>query len=197
MRTETIEHDGITITVRSRNRRMPIIVAQYMQAIRAAYPDLVAFEAELFHLDRPMLDEPVKPPATAYAETQAQYETQLAAYTAAMSAYGQQVFAVRLRHQLGAAVDDRAVPFVGMLSRFTLVKGLGVKLGPDGRFDNPSVIKAFEQFLDGDDKETDDLWLKISAAILRVDAPLTPVIERPPETLTEAEAGDPLSAPAA
>lgn len=174
MRTQTVVHNGISVVVRSRYRRTPIIAAQYMEALRRAYPAIVAFEADMFQIDMP-----ADPNDRAQAAT---YETR--------------IVAARARHELGAEYLRVANAIVPLLARISGITGALFTLGPDGRFDDANVIRAFEQAADEDGDDPDTLWGEIAAAVAVVDAPLTPVEDRPPETLTEVQRRDPLSAAA-
>jgi hypothetical protein len=191
MRTEVVTHDGATVTVRSAYRRTPIIESQYMAALQAAYPELVAFEAAVFQVDSPTAPNDPKD------------KKALERYRVAMQDYERALIPIRTAHRVGFAVDNEAISFVVWLARVSAAEGWLIDLGTDGRFDDASVVKAFEARLEEEFQDYDEtgapitLWGKIADAVKRVDAPLTPVDLRPPETLTEAEKVDPLSSAAA
>jgi hypothetical protein len=169
MRTATVTHEGITAVVRSLYRRTSIIEAQYKQALREVYPDVLDFERALFRVEMP---------------SNPNNEAQIAAYVGRVAPF-------EAEYPLGAQYSRRINEIAPIMARISLIVGAAFALGPDGRFDNASAAKAFEHALDEEDEG--GLWVKLAEAINEIDAPVTPVDERPAETLTEAEKSDPLS----
>lgn len=179
MRTETFTSHGATATVRSRNRRTSITEAQYMQALRAALPEIVEYEREMYQHTAPVLDltrmDQWKP------EERQRYED-----------YATKVSAVSAHNQTGAAYHQAANVLVPLLARITSITGGVLHINGNGRLDDASVVQGLYQFLDDD--PDDGFWLDLAKAIDKVDAPLTPVEMKPPEALTQAESANPLSA---
>lgn len=182
MRSETVIVGEITATVRSRSRRTAIVEATYMQAIVKAHPEIAEYEQALYALMRPNL--PV--------DLNGQVLKNLTPVQEAIwHEYVQKSVNLKRVHPIGAAFAEEAGAFVPLLARIVDLGG-----APFGftspQFLDAQVLEAFDDWLD---EAHEDFWEVTGKAVVKVDAPLTPVNQRPPETLTEAEQVDPLSEP--
>jgi hypothetical protein len=181
MKTDTVVYEGRTAIVRSRNRKTAITEAQYMQVLRDKYPEILAYEIAMLQVTMP----PVKTKED---------DPEMMQYVTATAA-------ARSRNQIGAELSVSANNFVPILARFTSVMGAPFIIEVGGRVPPEQVSIAFNDFLEEDEgqDETGKLlgfWPEAIRRINALDAPITSVVERPPETLTEAEQVDPLlSAP--
>lgn len=170
MFTQTFAHNGSTGAVRTRNRKTPITEALYKSYLREAYPDIQ--QSELAIVALPNLPDPTHP---LHADQQAKYEAALAIAT--------------VQYELGFALLDPMQKFVALAARLIAAGGQYV-IGDDGRMDKPTVLRAFEDYLN-----EADFWQAVETTVAELDKPITDVANRPPETLTEAERNDPLSSP--
>lgn len=185
MRIETFTFDSITATVRSRNRRMVITEARYKQALRRAHPEIAEFEVALFQITPVRLplgvDRAEDLPEARRAQYEAQYEANLA-----------RVGAIRNANRVGAEYAEAANRVSAYLCRVVSIDGAPFKLDGQGLFSDTDVDQACEAWLEEDGTE-EGFWKALVEAINRVDEPMTGPEAKPPETLTEAEKGNPLS----
>ncbi len=186
MRTESITLDGITVTIHSRTRRTAIIQAQYKQAISKAHPEIAEYEQADFALIPPVL--PVD------ATGKIQFAKFTSEQMATFNKYSRQKMELSSQYAIGANYAKEATAFVELLARITSLQGTPFDLTTPPQFSDAQVLGAFEAWLD---ETYEDLWEAIATAIAKMDAPLTPIEQRPPETLTEAEQADPLLEPTA
>lgn len=169
MRQETLTVNNVEVIVRSRTRRTAIVEAQIKQAIVKAHPEITDYEAAQYAVAAPNL--PIDIDGNPEKKRNPQQEL-------ALLDYSRQLVIVRNQHPVGSAYADEMNRFASLAARINLM--------PEEKV----YLDAFEAWLDG---ANDELWTTINEAIKRLDAPLTDVIQRPPETLTEVEEVDPLS----
>lgn len=180
MQTVTFTVGDITVTIRNRTRRTAILQAKYRQVLAKAYPEVVEYEQVMYLLTAPRV------PEKNVGEAKARYDR---AYDEHIS----RLAALRGKYPVGAAYADRFAGLLSMLSRITEIEGAEFYI-TDGTFKDEDVIRACEDYLDGDFEVTeDDFWLILARRISEMDAPVTPVESKPPEFLTEDESKDPLS----
>lgn len=170
MQTETVTHDTITATVRTRYVRTALIEARYFQMLREAYPEIKEAERVIASIPLP---------------SNIRVDEQLESYgqKIAMSIVGAGV-------AVGQQYMDIAQPFVKLAARLHNLSGAPYALGAKAQFEAAELVKAFESRLDEED--VDGFWGKVAAAITALDAPLTPVDQQPKEALTAAQRNDPL-----
>lgn len=179
MRSETVTVGDITAVVCSRTRRTAIIEAQYKQAIGKTHPEIGAYEQTWYEL---------APPLDA-VDTNGRVKPNLTPEQAAsFLAYSRQLTSVQKTHAVGESYAAEVRQFVPLLARITELKGTPFDLTPPQFVDN-QVNTAFESWLD---ETHEPFWETVKEAITQLDAPLTPIEQRPPETLSEAEKGNPL-----
>lgn len=180
MRSVTVTVVGITAVVHSRTRRTPIVEAQYKQAIVKAHPEIGEYEQTWYEL---------APPLDAVDST-GRVKTNLTPEQAAsFLAYSRQLTAVQKTHAVGESYASQVRQFVPLLARITDLAGTAFDMTPP-QFLDSQVNAAFEDWLD---ETHEPFWEAIDKAITQLDAPLTPVEQRPPETLTEEQRDNPLS----
>lgn len=184
MRSETITVGSIKAEVRSKSRRTLIVEAMYKQALLKAHPEIADYERALYAITAtlPFDDRGVLVP----------HDKRTPEQEAAVLEYNRAVIAVDNQFPVGKAYADEATRFVPLLARITKLTRAPFKLDANGLFVYDEVVAAFEDWIDADDEEPDGFWAQVRRAVHEIDAPLTPVEERPPETLTEAEQADPL-----
>lgn len=184
MRSETFSTEsGITAMVRSRNRRTTLIEAQYSQALRTAYPSIAEFELAQLGASMPNLPIDDKGALTRPLTTLEQQ---------ALNAYTGHTALIRTQHAVGAAYFEGMSTVVPLLARIVTVGGAPFHADADGRLPDADVAAAFEDWLN-DDEEATGFWGTLAKTVQGIDAPLTPVQQKPPETLTLEEQADPLS----
>ena len=172
MRSETIVVGSITATVRSRSRRTAIVEATYMQAIVKAHPEIAEYEQALYALMRPNL--PV--------DLNGQVLKNLTpAQEATWHEYVQSSVNLKRVHPVGSAFAEEAGAFVPRLARIIELSGAPFDFAAP-QFLDAQVLIAFDDWLD---ETHEDFWKALGEAIGKVDAPLTSVIQKPPEALTD------------
>ncbi len=186
MRTESVTVDDITVTIHSRTRRTAIIQAQYRQAIIKAHVEIAEYERAEYAIIPPVL--PVD------ANGKIQFDKANSEQMAAFNKFSRQKMELSSLHAIGANYAKEAGNLVELLARVTSLQGTPFDLTTPPQFSDAQVLGAFEAWLD---ETYEDLWEAIATAIAKMDEPLTPVEQRPPETLTEAEHADPLLEPTA
>lgn len=179
MRSETVTVGEISAVVRSRTRRTAIIEAVYKKALAKAHPEIEAYEQAQYETLTP--DLPVDKNGKIKEDLTPEQATVFARYTQRFSAMQQQ-------NAVGASYVREVRDFVPLLARITDLHGTAFDLTPP-QFVDVQVNAAFEDWLD---ETHEDFWTVIGAAVARMDEPLTPLEQKPPETLTEAEQADPL-----
>lgn len=184
MHSETFSTPGgIIATVRSRSRRTLITEARYKQALRQAYPSIEAFERAQFAAQPPKL--PI--------DDQGKYTRDLTPIEQqAWDSYDHFTRQTRIAHELGANYFDGMTVVAPLLARIMTLGGASFHVDADGCIPDEGVKAAFEDWLNDED-EPDGFWTLLSQTIQKLDAPLTTVEQKPPETLTPEEQADPLS----
>lgn len=183
MRSETVIVGETVAVVRSRTRRTAIIEAIYKKALVKAHPEIEAYEQAQYETITP--DLPVDGSGKIKIDLTPEQASVFARYTQRFSAVQQQ-------HGVGASYAREVRDFVPLLARITELHGTTFDLTPP-QFVDEQVTAAFEDWLDEAHK---DFWDAVGTVIAQIDAPLTPVEQRPPETLTDEEKENFLSAKA-
>lgn len=182
MFTQTFDSNGYTGAVRTRNRKTPITEALYKAWLREAYPDIQTAELAIVGLPSlpvlPKADDPLA-------------EVKRATFDERNIAWNKAFEAVAIQHEYGLALRDLMDRWVKVAARL-IGTGDAYPLDNDCRMDKPTVLQAFVDY-----QNEHEFWQAAEAAIAELDKPITDVATRPPETLSEAEQADPLSAASA
>lgn len=183
MRSQTFHCGPVMATVRTRNRRTGIVEARYNTALRAAYPEIAAYE--LAQLAVPMPNLPI--------DRKGEFERPLTPVEQqALEKYNGHTALARTQHELGAAYASAMASVTPLLARLMTIGGAAFHVDQDGCLPDADVVAAFKDYLDADDEDADGFWPTLARTIQKLDAPITPVQERPPETLTAEERDSPL-----
>lgn len=185
MRSEVVTVGSVSVEVRSRTRRTAIIEAEIRQALIAAHPEILEFEHAQLAVIRPNL------PMDIYGNVLPNLNDQ---QKRMMEEFSQAIVRVKDDHPVGGAYAAEALRFGQLFARIGLMTGTDFDVVAGEPLKAAQIVAAFEDWLDGTSEE---LWVSISTASARLDRPLTPVEQRPPQTLTEGEKADPLSDPPA
>lgn len=185
MRQETVSVNGITAVVRTRSRRTAITEAQYSQALRLAHPEIADFETALLAVNTPNL--PINQKGEA-ARPLTEPEQK------ALEGYISHTARSRSQHQLGDAYADAMNGVVPLLARIVTIGGAKFHVNGDGSIPDEGVVAALEDWLN-DDGDKEGFWSVLSETIAKLDTPLTPVSQQPPETLTPEQQDSPLFEP--
>lgn len=183
MRQETISINGVTAVIRTRSRRTAITEAQYAKAIRDVHPEIDEYVQATAQVMRPGL--PIDANGNVKAATTPEEN-------AAIENFMRQVTLVELQHAIGKAYGEAMNAVTPLLARIVTVGGTVFHVNGDGNIPNEGVVAALEDWLN-DDGEEAGFWSALSDGIQRLDAPLTPVSQQPPETLTPEQQDSPLS----
>jgi hypothetical protein len=179
MDTRTVTRGNIIATVRSAYRRAPILAAQYMAALRSAYPELAEYELQQAALE---------PPKVSTTERDKMTEDD----THAWAEYVLKISHLNKRYALGAEYWTIANKIVPILARMSAIINGPFAIGANGRMEGAEVFRAFEAYMDEEDPE-DSLWQDLVKAINEIDVPLTPAPQQPKKALTAEQMADPLS----
>lgn len=184
MRTETVTaENGVTVVVRNHTRRTPMIEKLYLDMLTEAYPEV-----------QEVVDAARAVKSVKYLQSQNNSgNSTLVADPDDYRRYNDELDQLARNHPDANEEFLRMQEFVPLAARVISAHGTRYAPGANERFERTQLIKAFEEFMEEDDRDPLSLWVRIALAESAMDKPMTPKSQQPAEVLTATEKADPLS----